>query len=149
MFVPSFPLWYKVEERVGLPDPTARTAPATMNGFAYDLIHTFKVAKMKRCALGLLLGAVTWCGGPGLLPVRAQKATDDPTAQQGLEEKQPLLTAGRFESVLRLVKPQDGELRFREIPWLLSVHEARTKAAAEGKPILVWSGSGGAPLGVC
>lgn len=104
---------------------------------------------MKRSALGLLLGAVTWFTGTGLLPVRAQKAAADPTALQGREEKQPLLTAERFETVLRLIKPQDGELRFREIPWLLSVHEARTKAAAEGKPILVWSGSGGAPLGVC
>jgi hypothetical protein len=125
---------------VGLPDPTARTAPASRNELAYDLLHTFKVANMKRCALGLLLGAVTSLTGPGLLPVRAQ---------QGREEKQPLLTAERFETVLRLIKPQDGELRFREIPWLLSIHEARTKAAAEGKPILIWSGSGGAPLGVC
>jgi hypothetical protein len=133
---------------VRLPDPTARTAPASINGFAYDLTLAFKVTKMKRCALGLLLGAVTWFAGLGLLPVRAQKAAN-PTAQPGQEEKQPLLTADRFETVLRLVKPQDGELRFREIPWLLSVHEARTKAAAEGKPILVWSGSGGAPLGVC
>jgi hypothetical protein len=48
-----------------------------------------------------------------------------------------------------MIKPQPGELRFQEVPWLLSVYEARKQAAAEGKPILVWSGSGGAPLGVC
>jgi hypothetical protein len=55
----------------------------------------------------------------------------------------------QFDKILKLIKPQAGELRFQQIPWLLSVHEARKKAAAEGKPILIWSGSGGAPLGVC
>ena len=55
----------------------------------------------------------------------------------------------QFDALNTLIKPQPGELLFQEIPWLLSVHDARVKAAAEGKPILVWSGSGGAPLGVC
>ena len=103
---------------------------------------------MKRYALGFLLGAAVGSGGFGNVFVRAQEPAA-PAVRQGQETRQPLLTAGHFEEVLRLIKPQDGELRFREIPWLLSVHEARTKAAAEGKPILVWSGSGGAPLGVC
>jgi hypothetical protein len=55
----------------------------------------------------------------------------------------------QFAELHRLIRPQPGELRFHEIPWLLDVWEARKKAAAEGKPILVWSGAGGAPLGVC
>ena len=55
----------------------------------------------------------------------------------------------QFDALNKLIKPQPGELLFQEIPWLLSVHDARVKAAAEGKPILVWSGSGGAPIGVC
>jgi hypothetical protein len=55
----------------------------------------------------------------------------------------------QFAALYKLIKPQPGELRFQEIPWLLSVWEARRTAAAEGKPILVWSGAGGAPLGVC
>ena len=55
----------------------------------------------------------------------------------------------QFDKLHQLIKPQAGELRFQEIPWLLSVWDARKQAAAEGKPILVWSGSGGAPLGVC
>ena len=56
---------------------------------------------------------------------------------------------GQFDPLHRLIKPGPDELRFQEIPWLLSVHDARKQAAAEGKPILIWSGSGGAPLGVC
>jgi hypothetical protein len=55
----------------------------------------------------------------------------------------------QFDTLSALIKPEPGELLFQQIPWLLSVHDARVKAAAEGKPILVWSGSGGAPLGVC
>jgi hypothetical protein len=61
----------------------------------------------------------------------------------------PLLTPERFEKLHRMIRPQPGELRFQELPWLLSAHEARVRAAAEGKPILIWSGSGGAPTGVC
>ena len=55
----------------------------------------------------------------------------------------------QFDKLHKMIKPQPGEMRFQEIPWLLSVHEARKKAAEEGKPILVWAGSGGAPIGGC
>ena len=55
----------------------------------------------------------------------------------------------QFDKLHKMIKPQSGELRFQEIPWLMSVYDARKTAAAEGKPILIWSGSGGAPLGVC
>jgi hypothetical protein len=55
----------------------------------------------------------------------------------------------RFDKLFEMIKPQTGELRFQQIPWLLSVWDARKKAAAEGKPILVWAGSGGAPIGGC
>lgn len=55
----------------------------------------------------------------------------------------------QFGKLHMLIKPQPGELRFHEIPWLLDIWETRKKAAAEGKPILVWAGSGGAPIGGC
>ena len=51
--------------------------------------------------------------------------------------------------LLKLIKPQEGESLWARIPWLLRVEEARRKAAAEGKPILVWSGGGASPLGGC
>ena len=59
------------------------------------------------------------------------------------------LTPGRFQSISALIKPQRGESRWAQIPWLLSFREARHKAAAEGKPLLLWSGGGSAPLGGC
>jgi hypothetical protein len=59
------------------------------------------------------------------------------------------IPAGQFEKLHKMIKPQDGESRFQEIPWLLSIWEARQKAAEEGKPLLVWAGAGGAPTAVC
>ncbi|MDQ3624213.1 MAG: hypothetical protein M3463_17280 [Verrucomicrobiota bacterium] len=54
---------------------------------------------------------------------------------------------GDFERLHRMIKPQLGESRWMGIPWLTSVWEAREKAAREGKPILIWAGSGGGPVG--
>ena len=70
-------------------------------------------------------------------------------AVPGRAEEPGRIPPEQFAALHKLIKPQPGELRFHEIPWLLSVWEAREKAAAAGKPILVWSGAGGAPLGVC
>ena len=68
--------------------------------------------------------------------------------QSTAAEPKPI-AANQFEELQKLIKPQSGESQFLDIPWILSVWEAREKAAAEGKPILVWSGAGGAPIGVC
>jgi hypothetical protein len=70
-------------------------------------------------------------------------------AQDQAKSGPAAIPADQFAPLLTLIKPQPGELRFHEIPWLIDVWEARRKASAEGKPILVWSGAGGAPIGVC
>jgi len=49
----------------------------------------------------------------------------------------------------RLIRPRAGESRWMEIDWYPSVWEARQKAAAEGKPIFILAGSGGAPVAGC
>ena len=54
-----------------------------------------------------------------------------------------------FDKLHKMIKPQPGEALFHQVPWYTSVWEARVKAAAEGKPILIWSGSGGPPLAIC
>ncbi|HYE97995.1 MAG TPA: hypothetical protein VEJ18_03745 [Planctomycetota bacterium] len=56
---------------------------------------------------------------------------------------------GDFEEMHRLIKPGPGESRWMEIEWHPSVWEARRKAAAEGKPIFILAGSGGAPPAGC
>ncbi|OAI46676.1 hypothetical protein AYO44_10895 [Planctomycetaceae bacterium SCGC AG-212-F19] len=55
----------------------------------------------------------------------------------------------QFDQLHKMIKPQPGESRFWEIPWLLSLDDALQRAAAEGKPIFVWSGAGGSPHTVC
>jgi hypothetical protein len=59
------------------------------------------------------------------------------------------LTPESFDRLHKMIKPQPGESRFLEIPWHLSLWEARQTAAREGKPILVWAGGWGVPIGTC
>lgn len=55
----------------------------------------------------------------------------------------------RFAKLHSMIKPQPGESRWMEIDWYPSVQEGRQKAAAEGKPIFIMAGSGGAPAAGC
>jgi len=55
----------------------------------------------------------------------------------------------RFDHLHAMIKPQQGESRWMEIDWYPSVWEARKKAAAEGKPLFLLAGSGGAPAAGC
>ncbi len=54
-----------------------------------------------------------------------------------------------FHRLHRMIRAQPNEQRFWQIDWKLSITEARRQAAAEGKPILVWGGAGGPPIGAC
>jgi hypothetical protein len=58
----------------------------------------------------------------------------------------PVVTQENFGSLSALIKPRAGEDKWSEIPWLTNLWEARQKAAAEGKPILLWE-MDGHPLG--
>ena len=51
-----------------------------------------------------------------------------------------------FSKVQALVKPGADEDKWTQIPWLTNLWEARRRAAAEGKPILLWE-MDGHPLG--
>ena len=59
------------------------------------------------------------------------------------------LAPEQFERLHRMIRVQSGELRFWQIPWHITLSEAREQAAQGGKPIFVWAGAGGAPIGVC
>jgi len=62
---------------------------------------------------------------------------------------EPKLTGETFDQLRKQIRPQPGESRWLEIPWLIDVHEARQKAAAEGKPLFVYSGGGATGIGPC
>ena len=52
----------------------------------------------------------------------------------------------QFPKMHALIKPKPDESKWEQIPWLVSLWEARQRAAAEGKPILLWE-MDGHPLG--
>jgi hypothetical protein len=60
--------------------------------------------------------------------------------------KKDALSRADFDTIKKLVPPQDTEDEFDKIPWLTSIWAAREKAAKEGKPILLWE-MDGHPLG--
>jgi len=68
-----------------------------------------------------------------------------PTAAQ---QPQPI-PAKQFDGLHAMFKTQPGESKFWKLPWMIQLDEAIEKGAAEGKPIFVWCGAGGAPVGVC
>ena len=54
---------------------------------------------------------------------------------------------GDFSRLHAMIKPQPGESPWREIAWLTNVTEARQRAAAEDKPLVVFTAADGSPLG--
>lgn len=71
------------------------------------------------------------------------------SAGQLRAEEPQLGDAAGFAAFHELVKPQPGEARWMEIDWYPNVWEARQRAAAEGKPLFLMAGSGGAPAAGC
>jgi hypothetical protein len=68
----------------------------------------------------------------------------------GLNAAEPqAIPSDQFTKLHQMIRVQPDEQRFWQIPWQLTVSDARALAAREGKPIFVWAGAGGAPIGVC
>lgn len=57
------------------------------------------------------------------------------------------LPAASLEALHQMVRPQKGEAPWATIPWLIHVDEARRRAVAEDKPILVYRAGAGETLG--
>ena len=74
------------------------------------------------------------------------------TAFAGLFTTGPLaaqeVTPTNFNKLVKLIKPTPQESYWSKIPWLRDMNVARKRAAAQGKPLVVWSMSGEA-LGTC
>jgi hypothetical protein len=64
-------------------------------------------------------------------------------------EEAKSLSPKNFSRLHEMIKPQKAESRFLQIPWVLSLWEGRQQAAKEGKPMLVWAGGWGVPIGTC
>lgn len=68
------------------------------------------------------------------------------SASAGAADAVPEISAADFERLLAAVKPQQGESPWREIPWLTNVTEARRRASAEDKPLVIFTAADGSPL---
>ena len=62
------------------------------------------------------------------------------------DDRVPPITAADFERLLADIKPQQGESPWRAIPWLTNVTDARRKASAENKPLVIFTAADGSPL---
>jgi hypothetical protein len=58
----------------------------------------------------------------------------------------PEIAAEDFKRLYDAIRPQPGESPWRDIDWMTSIRGAREKAAAEGKPVLVFTAADGSPL---
>ena len=94
------------------------------------------ITKLKPAA-GVLL-AVSLLLGVGWLPALAQ-----PTRAEAN------LNADTFAQLHKQIKPQPGESRWMEVSWFLDLHEARQQAAAEGRPLFIYSSGGATGIGAC
>jgi hypothetical protein len=61
-------------------------------------------------------------------------------------EDVPDISPADFDRLLAAIKPQPGESPWREIPWLTDVTEARRKASAANKPLVIFTAADGSPL---
>ena len=82
----------------------------------------------------------------GLLVAAAAILALAPAAAQESKARKPLdlAEAGKLRP---LIKPSENEARWDQIPWITSLWDARMKAAAEGKPLLIWEANGN-PIGI-
>lgn len=62
------------------------------------------------------------------------------------DERVPEFSASDFDRLFSEIKPQKGESPWREISWLTNVTEARRKASAENKPLVIFTAADGSPL---
>ncbi len=70
-------------------------------------------------------------------------------SRAGAAEPTEALTPTTFAKYQKQIKPQPGESRWMELPWFLDLHAARQKAAAEGKPLFLYSAGGSTGIGAC
>jgi hypothetical protein len=73
-----------------------------------------------------------------LLPVCSLPARGDTAA--------PRIAPDDLGHLLAAIKPHQGESPWRQISWLTNVTEARRKAVAEDKPLVIFTAADGSPL---
>ena len=86
------------------------------------------------CLFGMLVACGAWS-------TTLSVCTDEP----GQDRIAPIAVAD-FDRLLAEIKPQPGESPWREVPWLTNITEARRRAVAEDKPLVIFTAADGSPL---
>jgi len=81
-------------------------------------------------------------------PPQARAKAEAKAASQGISDAVTDLAPAEFGKFHALLRPTAKEMRFGAIPWMFDLWEARKKAAALGKPLLILGASGN-PCGTC
>lgn len=59
----------------------------------------------------------------------------------------PAIDASDFDRLHAMIQPAPGESPWRKIAWVTNVTEARRRAIAENKPLVIFTAADGSPLG--
>lgn len=59
------------------------------------------------------------------------------------------LDAEIFAAAHKRIGPQAGESRWLDVAWLTDLHEARQRAATEGKPLFLLGAGKASSIGMC
>jgi hypothetical protein len=95
-------------------------------------LTTLKPLSTVLLAAGLLMTGASW-----------RVAMAQPPTQKAR------LNADTFQAIHRKIRPQPGESFWMAIPWLTDLHDARQKAANEGKPLFLMVSGKGLSIGMC
>lgn len=69
------------------------------------------------------------------------------TSQAAAETRVGPIADDDFERLYDTIKPQPGESPWREVAWVTNITEARRRAIAEDKPLIIFTAADGSPLG--
>jgi hypothetical protein len=120
-----------------------------------QIVHPVKYGILVLCKGLLLISLVSASGGlvetataqsfkSRSSSVLSRKTADRLSISTALESD--ALDRSQFEQLRNFILPSAKEAKWREIPWLPSLHQGRTMASQKKRPLFVWAMNGD-PLG--
>lgn len=89
--------------------------------------------------ISMVSGQVAFATNPGDTNPGDTRKVLSAIKSQRLDDRQ-------FERLTQFIKPNGSEEKWRETPWIPSIHEGRKISARNNKPIFLWAMNGD-PLG--
>jgi hypothetical protein len=121
---------------------TAGVASANVSALTEGVLQTMFVNKLRTLAAGVLAACLVLTGFGWLVhDVLGDEVDIKAPVPAGTGTKAEL-TAQNFMAVHTTIKPGKGEFLWDKVPWYFDLTAARKKAAAEDKPILIFTTGG-------